>query len=931
MFVRTGAWVVLLCATGSAWAGDKPLYQPAPAWIVPAPEPTGARPATGPTTVLLDHQQRVADGQTWAYTDQAVRVVSTQMMNEVGTVTLPWQPDDGDLIVHRAEIMRGAERIDLLAKGQRFEVLRREEQLERLQMNGTLTATMAVEGLRVGDVLRMTYSVTNKDRALQGNVQTMLPLISAPMKVDYARARISWPTGSDLKWRTYAEGLAPKVVQRGGFDEIEVALPLAKPAEMPSDAPARYRRPPLLEATSFSGWQAVSKVMAPLYRTEGLIAAGSPLEAEATKIMAKSADPRVRTALALQLVQDEVRYLFQAMDGGNYIPQAPADTWSRRYGDCKAKSLLLLAILHRMGIEAEPVLAHIEMGDLVPQRLPSAGAFNHVVIRATVAGKTLWLDGTSGGSRLADLDDTPMFGHVLPVRAAGADLLKIDLRAPGRPSLVVDFELDERAGLGLPAPFKSRVEIRGPMAAMLQAVSSQADKDQIDTFAQMMVNQAFGDGLISERTLSYDADAAMATLTIGGITGTQWKFEDGRQRVVLDKTVQSIDFQPDRARPAWRDIPVMTMRPEGSGVLRLRIRLPEEAGVTLEGDQVLPTTLAGTPVSRTTRLADGWLTVEDRISSDGREIAPGDLGAARSQMALARTRLLTAVAKEGYPSRWRLVQQARKNNGFAAIMAEYAKAIADEPEKANGYVNRASFLAGVWDNRGAVADLGKAIDIEPTADLYFRRAALYRGLGEDAAALKDAEAGLELDPGSARGMAQQADFKFRTGDREAALALLAERIDAGGTDKLGFTMQRAYMLGDAGRVNEGVAMLDEAIRTNPGNAVLLNSRCWLMGTRNVSLDIALKDCTRGIEIAENPSSIFDSRAMVYFRMGRMEEALADLNTALTASPGQSASLFLRGVVRTRAGDKKGAAEDLAGARLMSPMIDKEYGDYGIKP
>ncbi|MEI4479924.1 hypothetical protein WAC35_29280, partial [Klebsiella pneumoniae] len=75
---------------------------------------------------------------------------------------------------------------------------------------------------------------------------------AAPARVGFARARVSWPSGSPLRWRSYADGAAPKVTKRDGFDEIEVALPLPKPAELPADAPVRYRKPPLLEVTSFA-------------------------------------------------------------------------------------------------------------------------------------------------------------------------------------------------------------------------------------------------------------------------------------------------------------------------------------------------------------------------------------------------------------------------------------------------------------------------------------------------------------------------------------------------------------------------------------------------------------------------------------------------------------------------------------------------------
>lgn len=921
----------LTWSAGAAHAGDKPLYQPAPDWVAAAADPDFTKLAdTDPVMVILDQQHRIRNGELWSYVDQAMRVASAQMLTDIGQVKLQWQPDDGDLIVHRAEIIRGGERIDLVATGQRLQVLQREEQMEQLQLNGTLTATMAVEGLRVGDVLRLTYTVTTKDKALQGNVQAFQPLVAEPMRVKFARTRFSWPTGSAIQWRATPEALRPALVSKAGFDTVEIALPLAKQPEMPTDAPLRYRPMPLLEASSFADWTAVSKVLAPLYDTEGRIAPGSPLAAEVAKIAARSTDPRTRAALALRLVQDEVRYLFKGMDGGNYIPQQPAQTWALRYGDCKAKTLLLLALLRGLGIEAEPVAANSQLGDQVPQRLPSPGAFDHVLVRAVIDGKSLWLDGTSAGTRLADLDDTPSFHHVLPLRTAGTGLMPIEPRASARAAAEMDILLDQRAGLSLPSLFTVTSLLRGPIGSMMQGASSQASKEQVEEGAQRMANQLFGDALISDATISYDAETATAQIKASGIIASRWRMSEGRYRTQLDKTIGEIGFQPDRARPAWKDIPVAT-GDIGTAVLRIRMQLPDKsAGYVLEGDQALPAAIAGARVSRKTSLADGWITLEDRMESVGAEIAPADIAATRAQVALAKSRLLKAVAPESYPARWKVAAEARRNGSLDRLRAAYDKVIANDPKEANGYRNRAAFLAGIWDWKGAAADYGKAIEIEPDADLYLARSRVRLAVRDDAGALADAEAALALDPASNGALDQVASLRFRKGDRDAALTMVAERIAVGGKEELGLVGLQSQLLGEAGRAEEGVAVLDAAIKGSPGKADLLNSRCWLKATMQVALDTALKDCTRGIEMAEQPASIYDSRAMVYFRMGRLEEALADLDAALEIVPSQSASLYLRGVIRQRMNDKTGD-EDLAAARLMWPRIDEDYARYGIKP
>ena len=54
-------------------------------------------------------------------------------------------------------------------------------------------------------------------------------------------------------------------------------------------------------------------------------------------------------------MQDKVRYVFLGMNTGGYVPADADVTWARRFGDCKGKTTLLLAVLHELGIaESHP-------------------------------------------------------------------------------------------------------------------------------------------------------------------------------------------------------------------------------------------------------------------------------------------------------------------------------------------------------------------------------------------------------------------------------------------------------------------------------------------------------------------------------------------------------------------------------------------------
>ena len=113
-------------------------------------------------------------------------------------------------------------------------------------------------------------------------------------------------------------------------------------------------------------------------------------------------------------MQDEISYLYEGMNGGNYLPQTPEATWEKRSGDCKAKSLLLHAMLHELGIASDVVLVRTQGGDIVSELLPAPGAFDHMIVHARIDGQDYWLDGTSAGTRLPNLADVPPFRWALP-------------------------------------------------------------------------------------------------------------------------------------------------------------------------------------------------------------------------------------------------------------------------------------------------------------------------------------------------------------------------------------------------------------------------------------------------------------------------------------------------------------------------------------
>ncbi len=925
---------LLIGAAAPAWASETPRYEPAPAWVLPAPpikQEAGKQGAGLPVFALLDQQTRIADGVVWSYRELGTRAISADALARLGTVTLNWQPFHGDLIIHRVDIVRDGQHIDVLKSGQKFDVIRREQGLEALEMNGILTATLQVEGLRVGDVLDVAYSESVKDGALNGGVQANAAAITEPFKIDFARARMIWPAGAHIQWKGYPTGLKATESDAAGWHEVTFTLPAPKQPDMPADAPQRFHPIPAIEASSFADWPAVSAVFAPLYQTKGLIKPGSALAKEVARIRAAESDPRKRAAAALSLVQDRIRYFADGMNGGNYVPQSPDRTWSAGYGDCKAKTLLLLAILHGLDIEAEPVLASIGQGDLVAVRLPAPESFNHIFVHAKIGAEDLWLDGTGRATRQEDMGDPPPFHSVLPVRESGASLLQLPAKAPARPTRTTVIDIDESAALGVGAPFNATIVLHGGAADALHSAVSQLDNEKLLQLAQVSLGGAAGpNAVVATQKFDFDADAGTVTISVTGIARPSWRRQDHAYRLRPASTLSGISLNADRARPAWKDIPV-ALGPPSHAVVTTHLRLPDGGrGIVLEGDGALDLDIAGRHYVRKATLVGDLLTIEERSTSAGEELPAAQLPAARVKLAASQGRTVRLATGADYVAPYQQASAAAQAHKFDRLAALHAAIIAVKPDDALRYVNRAVFYQNSFQRELALADLDKAISLDASAANLLRRANLLEDLGEKDKAAADFRAVLSLDPSSKVALTRLGLLQIDAGHKDEALGPIDQHLEGADEDKPDWEEARAELLARAGDGDGAIAAVDRAIATKPASAPFLNQRCWIKGTLVVQLDSALQDCTRAIELTENNTSALDSRALVYFRLNRLSEALADVDAALDRNPVQSGSLYLRAAIERKMGKAENADKDVAAARLLSPQIDKEYARWKIK-
>src|SRR5690606_19158803 len=136
--------------------------------------------------------------------------------------------------------------------------------------------------------------------------------------------------------------------------------------------------------------------------------------------------------------------------------------------------------------------------------------------------------------------------------------------------------------------------------------------------------------------------------------------------------------------------------------------------------------------------------------------------------------------------------------------------------------------------------------------------------------------------------------------------------------------------GQLGRKEEGFLRLDALLAERPNDPDMLNARCWYQASWNYRAEELARVCTEAVEKAVFSPPVLDSRALGYYRLGRFEDALKDIEAALSVSPEQTPTLYLRGIVRREMGDR-GGERDIREALARQPSLARNYARFGIAP
>jgi len=389
-----------------------PLFAGEPVFAV---EPWSGAPFTGDPKAILAAAEQIPAGEqsvillldesTYSF-DDAGRCVSTQRIvyriagdsaiDSWGTINAPWAPWYQERPKIRARVITKDATVHELDESAVIEAPAPEESLDIFSDNRIIRAPLPA--VAVGSVIEQLITHEQKSTLADAGISDIVTfgswvpvrktrvVLDAPASLDVKLVNNTAPHVEPVK--TTADGKQHIVIEGGPYEPIE---------NIEWGLPSDISPLPYVAFSTGKSWQDLAQRYSAIIDQQ--IGTGDSVEKLAREAIGNTKDRREAITRLLAFIQKRVRYAGVEVGESSIIPRTPQTVMTNRYGDCKDKATLLVALLRAAGYPANVALLRAGHDFDTIHGLPGLGMFNHAIV---VSGD-LWIDPTDEYSRAGDL------------------------------------------------------------------------------------------------------------------------------------------------------------------------------------------------------------------------------------------------------------------------------------------------------------------------------------------------------------------------------------------------------------------------------------------------------------------------------------------------------------------------------------------------
>jgi Domain of Unknown Function with PDB structure (DUF3857)/Protein of unknown function (DUF2569) len=397
-----------------------------PVWLIPINPDLNRKPAP----------DEISDGYYYELQDKQINILRNTeynhfikyIINATGVqgeseVSVTFSPQFQQVVFHRVCILRDGASLDQLQPS-RIKVVQEETDAKDFEYNGLRRTFITLSDVRVGDRIEVAYSVIGFNPVFGDKFSAQHYFTRSTAVCNYFHTIISSPD-RPLHIITANNAPVPEEQHEGNTLVYRWINPPLKDNNDEDNAPSWFNTLPFVSITEYKDWRQVVEWGLITFNRYQFNLPPALLHKIADWHRTAAGNKDIFANLAARFVQNDIRYLGLEIGENTHRPHAPADVFTRRFGDCKDKSLLLAVILQHEGIPAYATLINTTEGRNLNGMAPSPHIFDHTIVAIQrPAGGWLFVDPTMSAQR-GDLTDlyVPNYGYTLILRD-GEDSLR---------------------------------------------------------------------------------------------------------------------------------------------------------------------------------------------------------------------------------------------------------------------------------------------------------------------------------------------------------------------------------------------------------------------------------------------------------------------------------------------------------------------------
>lgn len=397
---------------------QKNTVTPFPEWVqkVTFEESKTSENGAGYRYLLIDLQDHIVKKTVFRHF--AIKILNEEGIQSMSDLDFSYDPSYQKLILHKVQIIRNGAIINKI-NDSNIQTIHKETNSERSIYDGSLSTIINLTDVRKNDIIEYAYSIIGFNPINKGNYgNTFYQKYTSP--VNKVFNRIVTNSKHSIQYKLFHNALEPEISTTNNETSYVWSFNAEDFELYDNNTPAWFDAQKRVSVSTFNTWKNVVDWALPLFKYN---------KKEISKIelhLDKDLTKEQRISKIIQFVQDDIRYLGFESGISAYKPHSPKKVYKQRYGDCKDKSLLLVALLRKEGVAAFPLLVNTTEAQEITKTLPSNHAFDHCVVAIKHNENDYFVDPTisNQGGDLAHIS-FPNYAYGLLIKNDESELLKI--------------------------------------------------------------------------------------------------------------------------------------------------------------------------------------------------------------------------------------------------------------------------------------------------------------------------------------------------------------------------------------------------------------------------------------------------------------------------------------------------------------------------